>query len=63
MSVTRTTETFVNKCISCRNTWRAVVEVDIIDWYDDTSSLVESREIECHKCGRLGLVNKISDKP
>lgn len=63
MSVTRTTETFLNKCIGCHNTWMAVVEVDIIDWYEGSSSLVSPIDIECPDCGRWGLVNKISDKP
>lgn len=62
ISVTRTNETFVNKCISCHHKWRAMVEVDIIDWYDDTSSLVSSSKIECPKCRRMTKIKKINDK-
>lgn len=58
MSVTRTTETFVNKCIRCDHEWRAMSEVDIIDWYDGTSSLVASKVIECPGCGKWTPVNK-----
>ena len=62
MSVTRTNETFVNKCMRCHFKWRAMIEVDIIDWYDETASLVSNKYIECPKCRRNSPIKKINDK-
>jgi hypothetical protein len=62
MSVTRTNETFVNKCMRCHFKWRAVVNVDIIDWDNNTSSLVASNYIECPKCRKTSPIKKINDK-
>lgn len=58
MSVTRTTEVFLNKCRNCANKWRAMAEVDIIDWYNDTSSIAYPVHIECPKCRKMSKVNK-----
>lgn len=60
MSVTRTTETFVNKCRLCEEEWRAMLEVDIIDWYDGTSSLVSCKVIECPNCRKMSLIQRIN---
>lgn len=60
MSVTRTTETFTNQCRLCEKEWRAMIEVDIIDWYDGTSSLVACKTIECPKCRKVSLIQRIN---
>ena len=62
MSVTRTSQVFTNKCRRCHHKWRAMLEVDLIDWYDETSSLVAAKDIECPKCKRYSPVNKVTDK-
>lgn len=62
MSVTRTTETFVNKCARCHHKWRAMIEVDIIDWDSGLSSIVSSKDIECPKCRRWSPIRKVTGK-
>jgi hypothetical protein len=39
-----------------------MIEVDIIDWDDNTSSLVSSNDIECPKCRKKSPIKKINDK-
>lgn len=62
MSVTATTETFVNKCPKCNRQWRAMVPVDIIDWYNNTSSLVYPKEIQCPSCWSMSKINKVKEE-
>ncbi len=61
MSVTRTTETFLTKCVRCHNTWRAMCEVDLIDWDNGLSSVVAAKSIECPRCRRWGPLKKVKN--
>jgi DNA-directed RNA polymerase subunit M/transcription elongation factor TFIIS len=62
MSVTRTNETVSNKCTRCQYKWTAMIDVDIIDWDDNTSSLVPTKDIQCPKCKKTSPIKKINDK-
>ena len=62
MSVTRTNETFVNKCMRCHHKWRAMIEVDIIDWDDNTSSLVPSKDIQCPNCKKTSPIRSFKEE-
>lgn len=58
MSVTRTNETLLSKCIRCHYKWTAMIDVDIIDWDDNTSSLVSKKEIQCPMCKKICKIKK-----
>lgn len=61
MSVTKTNTHFENKCPKCNRQWNAMVEVNIIDWYNDTSSLVYPRQIQCPSCWTMSKINKVKE--
>ena len=58
MSVTRTNETVSNKCTRCQYKWTAMIDVDIIDWDDNTSSLVSNKNIQCPNCKKIITIRK-----
>lgn len=58
MSVTRTNETVSNKCTRCHYKWTAMIDVDIIDWDDNTSSLVSNNNIQCPNCKKIITIRK-----
>lgn len=61
ISVTRTNEYALNKCVRCHYKWTATIDVDIIDWYDNTSSLVYSKQVQCPKCKKMTDVKKTNN--
>jgi hypothetical protein len=62
MYVERTTEIFTNRCSKCNHKWRAMTQVDIIDWGSGLSSIVGAKDIECPKCRRWSPIRKVNDK-
>ena len=61
MSVTRTNETLLNKCTRCHYKWTAMIDLDIIDWDNNTSSLVYNKNIQCPNCKKIIKIKKTNN--